>query len=110
MPDSRPRQAIHLLIHLLEPTSAPERFRWQALAPALALYNATHGRELVPASGHLTHMPAHLFLRTGLYAAGVATSKVAVVNNRRCRNPPATATRNPQPTTRVRAWRSALAA
>ena len=76
--------AIHLLIHLLEPTTAPEEYRWQALAPALTLYNGSHGQELVPAQGHLTHMPAHLFLRTGLYAAGVATSKVAVANNRRC--------------------------
>lgn len=87
--------AIHLLIHLLEPTTAPEEYRWQALRPALLLYNGTGssiGREasgdggdggLVPSQGHLSHMPAHLFLRTGLYAEGVAASAVAVDDNLR---------------------------
>jgi hypothetical protein len=34
-------------------------------------------------AGHVTHMPAHLFLRVGRYAAGVATSQASVANNRR---------------------------
>eukprot|EP00567_Pseudictyota_dubia_P011335 CAMPEP_0197440608 /NCGR_PEP_ID=MMETSP1175-20131217/7060_1 /TAXON_ID=1003142 /ORGANISM="Triceratium dubium, Strain CCMP147" /LENGTH=669 /DNA_ID=CAMNT_0042970743 /DNA_START=90 /DNA_END=2099 /DNA_ORIENTATION=- len=92
--------AIHLLIHLLEPTTAPEEYRWQALRPALLLYNGTGsstGKEgsgdggLVPSQGHLSHMPAHLFLRTGLYVEGVAASAVAVDDNiryaERCLSP-----------------------
>ena len=51
--------AIHLLIHLDEPSNAPEAARWEAVEAAQALY-ATHGAALVPAQGHLTHMPAHL--------------------------------------------------
>ena len=75
--------AIHLLIHLLEPTSAPTSYRWEALEPTLLLYNATSRTSLVPSQGHLTHMPAHLFVHTGLYREGVETSKVAIANNQR---------------------------
>jgi len=75
--------AIHLTIHLLEPSSAPAGYRWEALEPTKMLYDPSTAVELVPGAGHLTHMPAHLFLRTGLYSAGVATSKVAIANNRR---------------------------
>ena len=75
--------AIHLLIHLLESTSAPHSYRWEALEPTFLLYNATAGSELVPSQGHLTHMPAHLLLRTGFYREAVETSKIAVANNQR---------------------------
>jgi tetratricopeptide (TPR) repeat protein len=82
--------AIHLLIHLLEPTNAPSSFRWEALRQAEALFNSS-GKELVPGQGHLTHMPAHLFLRVGHYYEAVQTSMQAVVNNKRyiasCLNP-----------------------
>ncbi len=81
--DGRPHVlAIHLLIHLLEPSNAPLSFRWEALKAAKLLFNgsSSHG-ELVPSQGHLTHMPAHLFLRTGLYNEGVDTSTVSTSVN-----------------------------
>jgi hypothetical protein len=82
--------ATHLLIHLLEPTNAPEGYRWQAVAAAQELY-LTHGEALLPAQGHLTHMPSHLFLRVGRYASGVATAVRSIANNQRylahCLNP-----------------------
>eukprot|EP00039_Didymoeca_costata_P006750 m.93031 g.93031 ORF g.93031 m.93031 type:complete len:591 (+) comp13377_c0_seq6:77-1849(+) len=74
--------AIHLLIHLLEPSNAPKSYRWQALSPTLMLFNSSHGQELVPSQGHLTHMPAHLFLRVGMYNEGVTTSTVSTTDNR----------------------------
>lgn len=74
--------AIHLLIHLLEPTNAPEGYRWLAVGPTQELFE-THGAALVPAQGHLTHMPAHLFLRVGRYAEAVATAQRSIDNNER---------------------------
>ena len=74
--------AIHLLIHLLEPSNAPLTFRWEALKAATLLFNGSKSQgELVPSQGHLTHMPAHLFLRTGLYNEGVDTSTVSTSVN-----------------------------
>lgn len=74
--------AIHLLIHLLEPSNAPLSFRWEALHAATLLFNGSKSQgELVPSQGHLTHMPAHLFLRTGLYNEGVDTSTVSTSVN-----------------------------
>ena len=83
--------AIHLLIHLLEPSNAPESYRWEALGPTEMLFGGSGG-ELVPAQGHLTHMPAHLFLRTGKYNDAVATSTVSTDDDNaryrsKCLNP-----------------------
>lgn len=65
----------HLLIHLFEPLNAPSDYRWTALA-------ATNGLlSLKLHQGHLTHMPAHLYLRVGKYAEGVATSNFTVQTN-----------------------------
>lgn len=50
--------AIHLYIHAVEASSAPER----AEAPADTL------RGLVPGAGHLVHMPSHIYWRVGRYA------------------------------------------
>ena len=72
--------AIHLLIHLEEPENAPEGYRWEALPAATRLFLTNHS-ELVPSQGHLTHMPAHLFLRTGEYRRGVETAQRSVENN-----------------------------
>ena len=47
--------ANHLYIHALEASPAPER----AVAAADRL------RQLVPAAGHLVHMPAHIYARVG---------------------------------------------
>ena len=83
--------AIHLLIHLLEPSNAPESYRWEALGPTEMLFGGSGG-ELVPAQGHLTHMPAHLFLRTGKYNDAVTTSTVSTDDDNaryrsKCLNP-----------------------
>ena len=50
--------AIHLYIHAVEASDAPER----AEGPA---DNLLH---LVPGSGHLVHMPSHIYYRIGRYA------------------------------------------
>ena len=86
--------ATHLLIHLLEPSNAPPNYRWEALDPTLVLFNGSAvstGQEVVPAQGHLTHMPAHLFLRVGLFNEAVSTSVVCTGDNAKyfdmCLNP-----------------------
>lgn len=50
--------ALHLYIHAVEASDKPER--GAAAADRL--------RERVPGSGHLVHMPAHIYIRTGQYA------------------------------------------
>jgi tetratricopeptide (TPR) repeat protein len=59
-------QAIHLQIHLLEASNVPGR----GLAAADRL-NAG----LTPASGHLVHMPSHLYVRTGRYRDSIASNR-----------------------------------
>ena len=49
--------AIHYYIHAVE--ASPEPQRAEALADTLA--------GLAPGSGHLVHMPAHIYIRTGRY-------------------------------------------
>ena len=49
--------ANHLYVHAMEPSRTPEK----ALKAAHAL------DDLVPASGHLLHMPSHIYVRTGLW-------------------------------------------
>lgn len=73
--------AIHLLIHLLEPSNAPLSYRWDAYRPAHLLFDGGPSGELVPAQGHLTHMPAHLFLRVGEYNNAVQTSTISTSDN-----------------------------
>lgn len=49
--------ALHLYIHVVEPSEAPERGEFAAdqLGP------------LSPGAGHLVHMPSHIYLRVGRY-------------------------------------------
>ena len=49
--------AIHYYIHAVEASKTPERA--EAIADTLA--------DLAPGSGHLVHMPAHVYIRTGRY-------------------------------------------
>src|SRR5580698_6525183 len=49
--------ANHLWIHAVEASPHPE----------LALHSATILADLAPSSGHMTHMPGHIFYRTGDY-------------------------------------------
>jgi hypothetical protein len=61
--------ANHYLIHAVEASHTPER------AEASAKRLAT----LVPAAGHLVHMPAHIWMRTGEYQAAVKTNADAAL-------------------------------
>ena len=59
--------AIHLYIHAVEASSAPERA--EAFADTL--------RTLVPSAGHLVHMPSHIYWRVGRYADASAANVLA---------------------------------
>ena len=59
--------AIHYYIHSVEASKSPER----ALAAANRL------AAIAPAAGHIVHMPAHVYIRTGDYAAAVKTNQEA---------------------------------
>jgi len=61
--------AIHYYIHAVEASRAPER----ALAAANRL------AQLAPAAGHIVHMPAHIYIRTGDYEAAVKTNQKAAL-------------------------------
>lgn len=61
-------QAIHLYIHLLEASATPERA--EAAADRLAA-------PLVPAAGHLVHMPGHLYYRIGRFKDAIAVNVAA---------------------------------
>jgi len=56
--------ANHYLIHVVEASPHPER----------ALASAQRLPKLAPAAGHLVHMPAHVYERTGDYAAAAAAN------------------------------------
>jgi len=60
--------AIHLYIHLTEASATPEKA--EPYADRLAA--------LVPAAGHLVHMPAHTYYRTGRYLDSLKTNVAAV--------------------------------
>ena len=60
--------ALHMYIHLIEPTSTPERAE-QAADTLLTL---------MPAAGHMVHMPAHIYYRVGLYKESLEVNKRAM--------------------------------
>src|SRR5215472_3521936 len=64
--------AIHYYIHAVEASPNPER----ALAAANRL------AALVPAAGHLVHMPGHVYIRTGDFEAAVKTNQLAAAADR----------------------------
>jgi hypothetical protein len=64
--------ANHYLIHMLEASPHPER----AVAAAQRL------PKLAPSAGHLVHMPAHVYERTGNYAAAAAANERAAAADR----------------------------
>ena len=64
--------AIHYYIHAVEASASPER----ALAAANRL------AAMAPAAGHLVHMPAHVYIRTGDYEAAVKTNEEAAAVDR----------------------------
>ena len=59
--------ANHYYIHAVEASKEPER----------ALPSAARLETLVPAAGHLVHMPAHIYMRTGSYVAAEKANAVA---------------------------------
>jgi tetratricopeptide (TPR) repeat protein len=65
--------ANHYLIHLMESSPHPER----ALASANRLRNA------IPGSGHLLHMPAHVYMRIGRYADAVTANEKSIAADKR---------------------------
>lgn len=65
--------ANHDWVHLMETSAAPQR----AAAAAEQL------RTLVPGSGHLLHMPAHIDMRLGHFAAAVQANERAIEADRR---------------------------
>jgi tetratricopeptide (TPR) repeat protein len=59
--------AIHYYIHSVEASNNPER----------ALAGANKLASLAPGAGHIVHMPAHIYIRTGDYEAAVKTNEQA---------------------------------
>jgi|SRR5437660_2901379 len=64
--------AVHYYIHTVEASPTPER----------ALAGANRLAALAPAAGHIVHMPAHIYIRTGDYAAAVKTNEQAAAVDR----------------------------
>ncbi|MBX2913674.1 MAG: hypothetical protein KF856_00245 [Cyclobacteriaceae bacterium] len=60
--------ANHLNIHILEASPEPEK----------AANSADKLLNLVPGSGHLVHMPSHIYIRLGRYVDGVEANERAV--------------------------------
>ncbi len=69
--EQHPKHAglIHYYIHAVEASKTPER----------ALEYANTLEDLVPGSGHLVHMPSHIYIRTGLYQEGVEANERAIL-------------------------------
>lgn len=61
--------ALHMYIHLMEPTATPERAE-QAADTLLTL---------MPAAGHMIHMPSHIYQRVGRYMDAMKSNQLAIV-------------------------------
>jgi len=59
--------AVHYYIHAVEASNDPQR----------ALAGANRLAALAPGAGHIVHMPAHIYIRTGDYEAAVQTNENA---------------------------------
>ena len=64
--------AVHYYIHAVEASASPER----------ALAGANRLASLAPGAGHIVHMPAHVYIRTGDYDAAVKTNQEAAAADR----------------------------
>jgi tetratricopeptide (TPR) repeat protein len=64
--------AIHYYIHAVEASNTPER----------ALAGANRLAALAPAAGHIVHMPAHIYIRTGDYVTATKTNEEAAAVDR----------------------------
>ena len=99
--------AIHLYIHAVEASTTPER----------AEVHADTLLDLVPGSGHLVHMPSHIYYRIGRYADASERPTSEQPRSTRLTSPLATPrVSTPRLTTRTtftscglpRAWRAAV--
>ena len=63
---------LHLWVHLMEMSPTPEA----------ALPQADRLRWLVPGAGHLVHMPSHIDVQVGDYAAALRANEAAMAANR----------------------------
>ncbi len=63
---------VHMYIHLVEPTSTPER--GEKAADTLLT--------LMPDAGHLLHMPSHIYQRVGRYADAIKSNQLAMAADR----------------------------
>lgn len=61
--------ALHMYIHLVEATATPERA--EKAADTLLT--------LMPAAGHMVHMPSHIYQRVGRYADAIKSNEMAVL-------------------------------
>ncbi len=64
--------AVHYYIHAVEASRSPER----------ALPEANRLADLAPNAGHLVHMPAHVYIRTGDYDLAALTNEKAAAVDR----------------------------
>jgi hypothetical protein len=64
--------ANHYYIHAVEASGSPER----------ALASAQRLNTLAPAAGHLVHMPAHIYARTGDHASAASANEAGVAADR----------------------------
>ncbi|MBS0424192.1 MAG: hypothetical protein JSR71_07145 [Proteobacteria bacterium] len=60
--------ALHMYIHLIEPTSTPERA--EKAADTLL--------KLMPEAGHMIHMASHIYQRIGRYADSIKSNQMAI--------------------------------
>ncbi len=67
--------ANHLYIHAVEPSATPER----------AVPAADRLSTLVPDSGHLRHMPSHIYVQVGQWERSVEQNALAMESDRRYR-------------------------
>jgi tetratricopeptide (TPR) repeat protein len=65
--------ANHLYIHTMEASKEPER----------ALPSADRLRDMVPAAGHLVHMPGHIYMRLGRYGDVITANQKAIAADSR---------------------------
>jgi tetratricopeptide (TPR) repeat protein len=67
--DSHHPLALHLYIHLIEPTETPEK----------AEIAADRLLTLMPGAGHMVHMPSHIYQRIGRYEDAARSNELAVM-------------------------------
>jgi tetratricopeptide (TPR) repeat protein len=60
--------ALHLYVHAVEASASPQR----------GVEAADRLRTLIPGSGHLVHMPAHIYARVGRWHDAVIANQVAI--------------------------------